>query len=113
MLIHSASMWSQFSTKYKRGRAELSIDGDATNAAGIAPPHISSFIAKQSASAASAFLSAPQKKRGIKREGGLSPVGSSSSLTSSSDSDSLQVPKPVKNERSALSILQDVLLGRD
>jgi len=116
MLIHSSSKWSKFCNEYKQGQMEPPVEGDGKTATGITPGmNILSFITEQSASAASAFLSAPHKKGGIKRPtGGSLPSVSESPLSlTSPPSGSLHVPKPVKNEHSALSVLQDVLLGHD
>jgi hypothetical protein len=72
---------------------------------------------KRTAAAASVFLSAPYKKHEIKgpTEGCLPSVSAegSPSFLISSDSCLFHAPKPVKNEHSALSILQAMLLGRD
>ena len=91
MSICSSSMWSRFCKKYKQGQAEPPAEDD--NAA------------------------TPHKKRGIKRptEGSLPPASDRDSLLSltSSDPHSFHASKPVKNERSALSVLQGVLLGHD
>lgn len=118
MLCHSLSMWSQFCRKYKQGQAEPPVGGDDKTAAGGATADIrdmTSYIEKQSAAAASAYLSAPHKnKDGIKKPIKGSPLpafsGGSPSSTSS-DSVPYHVPKPVRNECSALSVLQDMLLG--
>jgi hypothetical protein len=61
MLIHSSFMWSRVYKKYKQDRAgSLAEDGDETHT-GIAATDISSYITKQSAAAASAFVSASCK----------------------------------------------------
>lgn len=93
---------------------EPPIEGDDQTAAGIAGADMLTYIVKQSAAAASAFLGASLKKGSIKQpaEGGLlvvSKMGGPSVFTSSG---SRHIPRPaVRNEHSALSILQDVLLG--
>jgi hypothetical protein len=86
---------------------------------------MSSYITKQSAVAADAFLSASHKKGRVKQaikgnlplvpeEGG--PSSDSYATSSDSRSESIsrcdQVLRPGKNDRSAMSVLQDVLLGR-
>jgi len=87
-------MWSHFCKQYKQGRAlaESPVKGDhETAGAGIANAGISSYIALQSAAAASAFLNASWKD-GIKSptEGSLPPASKGGSpSSSSSDSGSL------------------------
>lgn len=117
MLFRSSSLWSQFRDKYKQGQTEPHVEGDDKMATGIVDADLPSYIAKQSAAAASAYLSGPHKKRRVRRptEGDLALAkgeGGSSSVRMSSEPRLDHVPKFVKNERSALSALQDTLLGR-
>jgi hypothetical protein len=77
---------------------------------------MSTYIAKQSATAASAFLGTSHKKGGIKQpaEGGLLVVFKTGGPSAFTSSGSRHVPRPaVRNEYSALSVLQDVLLECD
>jgi hypothetical protein len=125
MLIRSSYMWSQFCKKYKQVQAEPPVEGEVKTAAGIAGADTtSSYIAEQSAAAASAFLSASHKKGGVKppTEGTLpltSKGGGPLVFPTPSASGSRHVPtrvanrRHVKNGRSALGLIQDVLLGRD
>jgi hypothetical protein len=115
-------MWSRFCKNYKQGSTK---PGDDKIAGTAAMPDMSSYVAKQSTFAANAFLSTSHKKGRpppVSEEGRppVSGEGGSSSESSATSSDSKKpdsaphhVQRPVKNERSALSVLQDVLLGRD
>ena len=84
MLIRSLSMWSHFCKKYKHDQmgpptSAKGEDGTATEFAAMEP-----YIAKQSAAAASAFLTGPPKNVGIKRptKEMLLPVSKVGSLSS-------------------------------
>jgi hypothetical protein len=115
MLIRSSDMWSQFYKKYKKSQMEPPVEGDDQTAAGIAGTDMSTYIAKQSTTVASAFLGTSHKKGGIKQpaEGGLPVVSKTSGPLVFTSSGSRHVPRPaVRNECFALSVLQDVLLGR-
>jgi hypothetical protein len=117
-LIRSSSMWSQFCNKRKRRQTEPPIDHNDKTTTRVVSADTSSIIAKQSAAAASAFLSASHKNHGIKnKKGCLSPLSGKGSISSLTPCDSGlldgDIPRTVKSERSALSMLQDVFFRRD
>lgn len=103
ILVSSSSMWSQFCNKYKQDSIELSV------------PDMPSYIVKQSAAAANAFLSTSHKKGSqlpVSDGCGSSSRPSPTPSDSRSDSALHRTPGHSKNERPALRVL-DILLGRD
>jgi hypothetical protein len=64
-MISSSYMWSRFCNKYKKGLTERPVEGDDKTTGIAATPNMSLYVAKQSAVAANAFLSAFHKKGSI------------------------------------------------